>query len=418
MAINFADRVRVTTATSGTGTINLGSATAGYRTFAQAVSDGALTSGSTVYYGIQDGVAWECGTGVYTAGSPDTLTRVVNSSSAGGTTAISLDGSAQVAIMLTQLSVVTALLTSGSINGTTVGATSASTGAFTSLSASSTVSGSGFSTYLASPPAIGGSSAGTGAFTTLTASSTVSGSGFTPYALLASPTFTGTPAAPTASAGTNTTQIATTAFVSTMTDGLFSQSVAGSSNVNLTGANAANAILVFTGALTGNITVSVPSGSSGEWIVFNNTSGAFTLTFITASGTGVLLSQGFKNMAYTDGTNMFYSVNSGAVVSVQWTGGTIVTNGTYYFTIYAPYAGTILSMDYFTQTSTSFVANVQIAGSSVTSLSAVTVNSATQANTAASGANVFAVGQVISVVITSATSSPTAAVLSLRLTKS
>lgn len=35
----------------------------------------------------------------------------------------------------------------------------------------------------------------------------------TPYATKASPTFTGTPKAPTASAGTNTTQIATTAFV-------------------------------------------------------------------------------------------------------------------------------------------------------------------------------------------------------------
>jgi hypothetical protein len=41
------------------------------------------------------------------------------------------------------------------INGT-VGATTPSTGAFTTLSASSTVSGTGFSTYLASPPAIGG----------------------------------------------------------------------------------------------------------------------------------------------------------------------------------------------------------------------------------------------------------------------
>jgi hypothetical protein len=188
--------------------------------------------------------------------------------------------------------------------------------------------------------------------------------------------------------------------------------------VTLTSANASNAILVFTGTLTGNITVSVPSGSSGEWIVFNNTSGAFTLTFITASGSGVLLSQGFKNHCYTDGTNMFYAVNSGAVVSIQWTGGAIVANGTYYFSIYTPYAGTILSMDYFTQASTSFIANVQIAGSSVTSLSAVTVNSATQANTAATGANVFAVGQVISVAITSATGSPTNAVLSLRLTKS
>lgn len=35
---------------------------------------------------------------------------------------------------------------------------------------------------------------------------------------LASPTFTGTPAAPTASSGTNTTQIATTAFVKTAVD--------------------------------------------------------------------------------------------------------------------------------------------------------------------------------------------------------
>ena len=35
------------------------------------------------------------------------------------------------------------------------------------------------------------------------------------YAPIASPTFTGTPTAPTASAGTNTTQIATTAYVTT-----------------------------------------------------------------------------------------------------------------------------------------------------------------------------------------------------------
>jgi hypothetical protein len=44
-------------------------------------------------------------------------------------------------------------------------------GAFTTLSASSTVSGTGFSTYLASPPAIGGTTAAAGTFTTLTATS-------------------------------------------------------------------------------------------------------------------------------------------------------------------------------------------------------------------------------------------------------
>jgi hypothetical protein len=86
-------------------------------------------------------------------------------------------------------------ISGGSINGTTIGASSASTGAFTTLSASSTVSGTGFSTYFASPPAIGSTAANTGAFTTLSASSTVSGTGFSTY--LASPPAIGgtTPAA-------------------------------------------------------------------------------------------------------------------------------------------------------------------------------------------------------------------------------
>jgi hypothetical protein len=55
----------------------------------------------------------------------------------------------------------------GIIN-TPIGATTPTTGAFTTLSASSTVSGTGFSTYLASPPAIGGTTASTGRFTTVT----------------------------------------------------------------------------------------------------------------------------------------------------------------------------------------------------------------------------------------------------------
>ena len=50
-----------------------------------------------------------------------------------------------------------------------IGSGTPNTGAFTTLSASSTVSGTGFSTYLASPPAIGGTTPSTGAFTTVTA---------------------------------------------------------------------------------------------------------------------------------------------------------------------------------------------------------------------------------------------------------
>lgn len=61
---------------------------------------------------------------------------------------------------------------SGPHNGT-VGATTPSTGSFTTLAASSTVSGTGFSNYLASPPAIGGTAPAAGNFTTLAASSTL-----------------------------------------------------------------------------------------------------------------------------------------------------------------------------------------------------------------------------------------------------
>jgi hypothetical protein len=63
-------------------------------------------------------------------------------------------------------------ISGGSVNGTAVGNSSASTGAFTTLSASSTVSGTGFSNYLNSPPSIGGTAPNTGSFTTLNASQT------------------------------------------------------------------------------------------------------------------------------------------------------------------------------------------------------------------------------------------------------
>jgi hypothetical protein len=59
------------------------------------------------------------------------------------------------------------------INNTAIGGTTAAAGAFTTLSASSTVSGTGFSTYLASPPAIGGTAAAAGTFTTLSGTTSV-----------------------------------------------------------------------------------------------------------------------------------------------------------------------------------------------------------------------------------------------------
>lgn len=69
---------------------------------------------------------------------------------------------------------------------------------------------------LASPTFTGTPSAptaGSGTNTTQVATTAFVQSAIAPLAPVASPTFTGTPSAPTAAAGTNTTQIATTAFI-------------------------------------------------------------------------------------------------------------------------------------------------------------------------------------------------------------
>jgi len=83
---------RMTTATTGTGTITLGSAASGFLTFAQA----GVSNGEVVTYAISDGSASEIGTGTYTS-SGTTLTRTVLKST-NSNAAINLSGSAQVMI--------------------------------------------------------------------------------------------------------------------------------------------------------------------------------------------------------------------------------------------------------------------------------------------------------------------------------
>jgi hypothetical protein len=88
--VKLVNRAKMTTGTTGTGTITLGSSSDGYQSFASA----GVSNGDTVRYCIEDGNGFELGSGVYTA-SGTTLSRTVSESS-NSNNALNLSGNAVV----------------------------------------------------------------------------------------------------------------------------------------------------------------------------------------------------------------------------------------------------------------------------------------------------------------------------------
>ncbi len=120
-------------------------------------------------------------------------------------------------------------------------------------------------------------------------------------------------------------------------DSQLSVSIAGSSNPTLATDHLVARHIELTGAITANLTVYLPLVASDEglfWVFHNNTSGAYTVTIQSTSGTGKAVVQGKRAMLYWDGTNICCladdaacagAANSGANTNI--TGMTGITAG-------------------------------------------------------------------------------------------
>jgi hypothetical protein len=86
---------------------------------------------------------------------------------------------------------------------------------------------------------------------------------------------------------------------------LLSINIAGSGNYTLSTGELNYTAYIFTGALTGNREIIVPSSVQQYWVT-NDTTGSFTLGIRTStqSSPGVLLAQGSRAIFYCDGTNV------------------------------------------------------------------------------------------------------------------
>ena len=133
------------------------------------------------------------------------------------------------------------------------------------------------------------------------------------------------------------TQFSTVGYGRALTSTVTAQSISIAGGVGvyaLSAVQAAAQVQNFTGAITGNRIVEFGTGA-GYWFVYNNTTGAYTVTFRTNSlDAGVAVTQGAFSIIRSDGANMTvaFTATSGTVTSVATgtglTGGPITTTGT------------------------------------------------------------------------------------------
>lgn len=85
-------------------------------------------------------------------------------------------------------------------------------------------------------------------------------------------------------------------------------------NVTLTAAQAGFSIILITGTITANLNLIFPRYRQ-TWTVLNFTTGAFTITAKTSTGSGVVVSQGTGTEIVGDGTNIYTASPASLAIS-------------------------------------------------------------------------------------------------------
>ncbi len=101
-------------------------------------------------------------------------------------------------------------------------------------------------------------------------------------------------------------------IASTIAFDFVSLAVPGSGDFVLSGANLDRISYRFTGALTGNRRIVVPTTTQQYW-VDNQTTGSFTLEISTAAGAGIFVPQGQSIIVYSDATDVINATSSTSV---------------------------------------------------------------------------------------------------------
>lgn len=168
--------------------------------------------------------------------------------------------------------------------------------------------------------------------------------------------------------------------------------------------------VTFSGALTigGALTVSAGGAAiTGNSSVTGTFSASGATTFGSTLGvTGAITGASIISGSTTLPVTFPWSTNA------CWEQNGTVVDGDFTFSAYMPFAGTLSGLKYKTASGT-FTVAVKINGSTVTGLSAVAVSSSSYNTAAASAANTFVAGDVVTGTISSAAGSPTGSVLTI-----